>query len=124
MWHFGKDRRRHKRYPVDIPGLLEIEFDGVGLSMPVRVSEISLGGARLQLASLRTGSGHLIADHPRVLVLKLTLPPGMLLLPVTVRWFRHLPEQGFFLLGIQFENPSPEDLELLQQVLRRRCFAR
>ncbi len=122
MWHPGKDRRRHNRYPLDMPGLLEVEFDRTNLSVPVRVFEISLRGAALELHSIRIESRHLIADHPRSLVLQLMLPQGMLLLPMSVRWFQHLPDRGVFHLGVRFENPGPKDIRLLRQFLDQHRF--
>ncbi|ABK19056.1 PilZ domain-containing protein [Syntrophobacter fumaroxidans] len=118
MWPF-RDRRKHKRYPVKLDAFLRCKSPESDDSVPVKILDLSLGGARIALERLQIGTQHLFIREDAV-DYELTLPAGdaPLTLPVLFTWYNLDPECRVFWVGVSFSEIAGESGNRLKSVIR------
>lgn len=118
MWPF-RDRRKHKRYPVKMDAFLRCKSPDSDDSVPVKIIDLSLGGARIALERLQIGAQHLFIREDAV-DYELTLPAGdePLTLPVSFTWYNLEPERRVFWVGVSFSDVTGESSGRLKSVIR------
>jgi len=102
------DRRAKPRYRVDWPGTLDCRFPSHEETVKVRVSEISLTGARIEVESLNIGSCHIVvgSDQSRF-ILQMRMPEDEVSTEVRVVWYSLDEEKRHFNVGVLF--PQAEE---------------
>ncbi len=118
MWPLG-NLRKHRRYSVAWKALLHGRYGSAHETMNVTVTEISLAGARLESASLRTDRHHLLTDHPDQLVLEILFSEGWFRSPVHIRWVRWDDKKQRFRFGVSFEKEEMEGRDGLRLEIRK-----
>jgi hypothetical protein len=111
------ERRRKKRYRVEWSGSLDCSFTNHRESIPAKVAEVSLCGARLVMDRLLAGPYHIIVrdDHAK-LILSLSVPEGAAVIPVEILWYNMDEETRLFSVGVSFQ-----DMELASQAVLERA---
>jgi hypothetical protein len=117
MWPFS-ERRRNKRRVVDWEASLRCRLMSVNETVRVRVTEVSMSGARLELESMRVGPYHLVVgDTPVECELSISVPHGLVKSDIEFRWYNQVDADGVFLAGAEFVNMGPESKEVLKLAL-------
>jgi hypothetical protein len=110
------ERRRAERFKVAWTGTLTCLFPHHEEDVDVTVTEVSIGGARLELKTLKIGPHHIvIGSESSRFTLKVSLPEAALWTPVRIVWYSTDQEKGSFNLGVMFLHASEE----IQTIINR-----
>ena len=117
-WNPKVNRRKAVRFTVSWPAILTCHSEGPERSAEVKVSEISINGARLELQSLKIGPHHLALESESVrLTLKVGLNEVAFCAPVKVAWYSSGREKTSFDVGVMFLQSAEERRAVLEKVL-------
>ncbi len=122
MGILGLERRQSKRYDVDWLGTLTCVFPNREENIDVKVSEISLTGARLQIEKLRVGPYHLVVgSESSQYTLNIRLPEGMVIsTPARIVWYSMDEENRHFNVGVLFLQSADGSRAMIEEVLKNR----
>ena len=132
----ARERRRHKRYPIDLPARFRIVLPSQPAAaspfQTARLADLSEGGARLLTNTVRVENLHIF--HPTASTSEqclLDVEVAETDPPQTVRarviWYDHTPEGSPFAFqaGLQFLEPSADQRKeirtCLERLKNRRC---
>jgi hypothetical protein len=113
------ERRRTERFKVVWPGRLTCYFPDHEEDVEVRVIEVSLDGARLEMETLKAGKYHIvIGSESSRFTLKVSHPEAALSIPVRIVWYSTDQERGVFVLGVLFLKTSSEIQKTIRSILK------
>ncbi|MGC9196629.1 MAG: PilZ domain-containing protein [Syntrophobacteraceae bacterium] len=112
------NRRKEPRFRVGWSATLTCRLADREESVEVKVTEVSLNGARLLLKSLKIGPHHIVAEGESLrLTLKVNLTQGAFVASVRVIWYSTSREKGSFDVGVIFMQSSKEHREVLENLI-------
>ncbi|MGA3116981.1 MAG: PilZ domain-containing protein [Syntrophobacteraceae bacterium] len=112
------DKRKAQRFRVAWTGTLTCLFPNLEEDVEVRVTEVSIAGARLELKTLKVGPHHIvIGSESSRFTLKVSLPEGAIWTPVRIVWYSTDQEKDSFNLGVMFLHASEELLTTIKRLL-------
>lgn len=112
------NRRKAPRFKVDWTATLTCYADGHEENVEVRVSDVSISGARLQLKSLQIGPLHLVVSNESTrFTLKVSLPEGAFWSPVSIVWYSSGREKELFDVGVMFLSGSEERKAAIEELM-------
>ena len=112
-WKLGKDKRQAQRFKVRWAGTLTCLFPDHEQDVEAGVTEVSAGGARLELKSLEVGPYHIvIGSESSRFTLKVSLPEAAISVPVRVVWYSTDQERDLFNLGVMFLQSEERIVEI------------
>ncbi len=113
----SSERRQTRRYEVNWQGTLTCLFPNYQADVTVRVSEISLTGARISIEKLQVGPHHLVleSDTGRF-TLTVDLAERDVKIPISIIWYSMTKDELYFNLGVLFLNH--EDRGSIQDALK------
>ncbi|MGV8073506.1 MAG: PilZ domain-containing protein [Syntrophobacteraceae bacterium] len=115
---FFRDRRRPKRTKADWNATLRCIFSDAEQTIPVKLFDVSLRGARLALERLQVGPHHvMINDQPINYELSIILPEDSINIPMEICWCNRDAKQHFFFWGVEFPDISAESKTALKRAL-------
>lgn len=101
-------------------GQLRCIFLDFEKTIPVRVNDISYGGANLSLEGMQVGSYHLvIGDGTGRFELCIPRDVGTIAGSVEFRWFNFDDRKGRFIAGVEFVIMDGESKSILKKCIKR-----
>jgi len=112
-WKPGKDKRQEQRFKVRWTGMLTCLFPDREQDVEASVTEVSAGGARLELKSLEVGPYNVvIGSESNSFTLKVSLPDAAISVPVRIVWYSTDQERDLFNLGVMFLQSGERAVEI------------
>ena len=108
------ERRQTERHPVEWPGILTCLFPSHEEDVAVRISEISITGARLELDSLRIGPYHIVVSSESSEFTLHVKEPGIhMSAPVQIIWYSMDEVKQGFSVGVLFPKVDQVDCKVI-----------
>jgi len=109
FFYKGKERRQGKRHAVQWDALLDVRFPDFHEQIPVKVVNLSAGGALLHSKQLTVDNRHLIITETKPeLTLKISPPERTLELTARIEWYEVLDGRSTFEIGVSFVDYKNE----------------
>lgn len=109
VWKSNINRRKEPRFRVGWSATLTCYSADREESVEVKVAEVSVNGARLQLRSLKIGPDHIVVGSESIrFTLKVNLPETAFSAPVSIIWYSSGREKDSFDVGVMFLQKSDE----------------
>jgi hypothetical protein len=105
----SKNRRHNERFRVKWAGTLTCLFPSQEENVNVKVTEVSVAGARLELQTLKVGPYNIVVGSELTrFTLKVSLQAAVLWTPVRIVWYSTDQERDLFNVGVMFMPTSDE----------------
>ncbi|MCE5333212.1 MAG: PilZ domain-containing protein [Desulfobacteraceae bacterium] len=114
-------KRANERFKVDWPGTLTCRFPNHEEDLKVRISEISLSGARLELETLKIGPYHVVVGSDQSgFTLKMHLPEVTVSTVIRIVWYSLDEGKRHFNVGVLFPQEEEGRSAAIERVVKAR----